>query len=100
MDSAIEATDSSISKVTKRTLSVLDGTQWFFFSYTFLYSQFTIKLEDSYNDIREREEEEEEEDEKGEDEEEVSDDSDNSDERVWREVDLIPKIHMNYSYQY
>jgi hypothetical protein len=27
MDSAIEATDSSISKVTKRTLSVLDGTQ-------------------------------------------------------------------------
>ncbi|KAI9256802.1 hypothetical protein EDC94DRAFT_677405 [Helicostylum pulchrum] len=70
MHSAIRITDSSISKVTKRTLSVLD--------------------EDSYRDIR-GDDEREEEDEKGEDEEEGDEEegnesSDDNDERVWREI--------------
>lgn len=79
------------------------------FSHIFLYSQFSMKLEDSYRDIR-GDDEREEEDEKGEDEEEGDEEegneeegnesSDDNDERVWREVGLIPKIHINYSYQH
>lgn len=79
-------------------------------SHIFLYSQLSIKLEDSYRDIREGEggdderevegEDKEEGDEEEEEEEERDESSDDNDERIWREVGLIPKIHMNYSYQY
>lgn len=75
-------------------------------SHIFLYSQFSIKIEDNYRDIRVGEEgdderkKEEGEEEKGEEEEERDEDIDDSDERVWREVGLISKIYMNYSYQY
>lgn len=73
------------------------------FSHIFLYSQFSIKSKDSYRDIREGgddEREEEEEDEEEGEEEEGDESSDDNDECVWREIGLIPKIHMNYSYQY
>lgn len=99
MHSAIGITDSSISKVTKRTLSALGGKQWSF-SHIFLYSQFSIKLEDNYRDIREGEGGDDGREEEEGDEEEGYENSDDNDERVWHEVGLIPKIHMNYSYQY
>lgn len=65
------------------------------FSHIFLYSQFSIILKDSYRDIREEEEGDDEREE-----EEGYESSDDNDERVWSEVCLISKIHMNYSYQY
>jgi hypothetical protein len=65
------------------------------FSHIFLYSQFSIILEDSYRDIREEEGGDDEREE-----EEGDESSDDNDKRVWSEVDLISKIHMNYSHQY